>query len=312
MTRLTRLYGLNISSELPLHQQREAPPDAVADISIVVGQPVPRTEEQPHGRVMLDLQADRQYYTVAEQADGYLMRFYSTCDVRLDRDLTTATVHLFPGADPGIAAVLAGGTVLAFVLAMRQEVVLHASAVQVGEVAMAFVGASGMGKSTMAALLCAEGARLITDDLLRLDPLGDDLTCALGATELRLRKSASELSARFEDAPGRRTTGDARDALAARSATTEGLPLRAIVVPGPDHSGTRVHAQVDRLDAMTAFLLLSRFPRLLGWQDEAVLRRQFQQLGEVIDAVPVFVARLPWGPPFPDSLTSHLREAVGV
>lgn len=312
MTCLTRLYGLDISSELPLHQQRQSPEDAVRDLSIIWGESVPHSDEPPPGRLLLDLQADQQYYTATERDDGYLLRFYNTCDVRLDKELTQASVHLFPDADPDIAAVLAGGTVLAFVLAMRRQMVLHASAVQLGDGALAFVGGSGMGKSTMATLLCAGGGRLITDDLLRLDLSGDAPTCSLGATELRLRKSASELAARFGSAPGRRITGDDRDALAATPSTTEALPLRAIVVPAPDHAGERVEPEIKRMDPMTAFLLLSRFPRLLGWEDEETLRVQFQQLGEIIDKVPVFVAHLPWGPPFPESVADDVRAAVGL
>ncbi len=312
MTSLTRLYGLDIQSDFTLHQGRASAPNVRMDVSLVLGKPAVRSDQVPPGRLLLDLRADQQYYTATEIGDGYLMRFYDTCDVRIDGALSRVTFHLFPGADPGIVGVLAGGTVLAFLLSMRGQVVLHASAVQVDLAAVAFVGASGMGKSTMATLMCAEGARLITDDLLRLDLAPEIPTCALGATELRLRKSVGALSDRFDDAPGRRVTDDARDALAATPATTENLPLKAIIVPGPDHSGGREVAEVKRLDAMTSFLLLSRFPRLLGWADEEVLRRQFQQLGDVIDKVPVFVAHMPWGPPFPESVTADVREAVGL
>ncbi|NLE96622.1 MAG: hypothetical protein GX596_01350, partial [Propionibacterium sp.] len=256
-------------------------------------------------------QIDKQYYTAVRDDDGYLLRFYRTCDVRIDETLSRAWVHLYPDADPDIAAVLAGGTVLAFILAMRGEAVLHASAVQVGDDAIAFVGASGMGKSTSATLLCADGAKLITDDLLRLDLSRTPPTCALGATEVRLRKSAGELSERFATTPGRRTTGDLRDAIAAGASTTEDLPLRAIIIPAPDHDG-RAQAFFEQPDPMTAFLLLSRFPRLLGWEDESILRRHFQQLGDLLDTVPVYVARLPWGPPFPDDVAASIRRAVGV
>lgn len=312
MSPITRLYGLAVRSELPLHQDRALPADTPVDLEIVLGEPMARTDETPSGRVLLHLQVDRQYYTATALEDGYLLRFYSTCDVRIDAGLRIATVHLYTDADPAIAAVLAGGTVLAFVLSMRGAPVLHASGVQVGDRALAFVGASGMGKSTMATLMCADGARLITDDLLVLDLDRTPPTCSLGATELRLRKSAGELSTRFQDEPGRRTTGDARDALSVERSETEDLPLAAIVVPLPDHSAERTRPEVERMDAMAAFLLLSRFPRLLGWEDEDILRRQFQQLGDIIDRVPVYLARLPWGPPFPADVASLLREQVGL
>lgn len=311
MTTVTGIYGLAVRSELPLHQDRILPHDTPADLEITVGSPVPSTDDPPSGKVLLHLQVDRQYYTAVETVDGYLLRFYRTCDVDIDKDLRRATVHMFPEGDRDVAAVLVGGTVLAFVLSLRGEAVLHASAVQVGDDAVAFVGASGMGKSTSATLMCADGAKLITDDLLVLDLAATPPTCALGATEVRLRKSAAELADRFAGTPGRRVTGDERDAIAAGAATREGLPLKAIVVPSPDRSG-RTEVVVERSDPMTAFLLLSRFPRLLGWEDEGILKRQFQQLGDLVEKVPVHVARLPWGPPFPDRMAADLRAAIGV
>lgn len=312
MTSVARIYGLTVRSDLPLHQDRPpANPEAV-DLTIIVGDPILQTSDLPPGERLLHLNVDKQYFTACRTDAGFLLRFFGTCDVHLDPALTSATIHPIAGTDPALLAVLAGGTLLAFALAMRGEPVLHASAVQIGESALAFVGSSGMGKSTTATLMCADGALLITDDLLRLDLSRTPPTCSLGATELRLRKAAGDLSDRFAQAPGRRTTGDARDALAIPASTTEDLPLAAIVIPIPDKSSERTGPEVEPLDAMSAFLLLSRFPRLLGWEDEAVLRGQFQQLGDIVDRVPVYIARLPWGPPFPPNLASEVLRQVGL
>jgi hypothetical protein len=109
-----------------------------------------------------------------------------------------------------------------------------------------------------------------------------------------------------------RTTGDARQALAVRPATTEELPLRALVVPVPDHSPSRRTAEVTQLSSKEAMVLLARFPRLLGWQDESVLRAGFHQLADVVDRVPVHVALLPWGPPFPEDLAACVLRATGL
>lgn len=312
MTALTRAYGLTLRSELPLRLERPAAEHSAIDLEIQLGAPTFRREDPPPGRILLHLQASRQFYTGTIADDAYHLRFYGTCDIVLDRGLRRATVHLVDGADPTVVEVLASGTLLAFVLALRGEAVLHASAVQLGDVALAFVGASGMGKSTMATLLCAAGARLITDDLLRLDLTASPPRCALGAAEVRLRKGAGDLAARFAEPPQRRTTGDARDALSVPPTSTEGVPLATIVVPAPVHSPEFRDVSIERLDPKAAFLLLSRFPRLLGWRDEEVLRRQFQQLGEIIDAVPVHVAGLPWGPPFSDGLAEEVARGVGI
>jgi hypothetical protein len=312
MTYVSRLYGLTVRSEVPLHQQRPVPGLAAIDLDIALGAPMAPVHEVPQGRLLLHLQSNKQYYDATEVDDAYLLRFYKTCDIRVDRELEHATVYPVDGADPSVVSVLVAGALFAFVLALRGMPVLHASAVQVGGGTLAFVGGSGMGKSTMATLLCASGALLITDDLLCLDLSRHPPTCELGATELRLRKAAGDLSARFSVAPSRRSTGDARDALATPVAVVEQLPLKAIVVPLPDRSSESTHATIERLHPMDAFLLLSRFPRLLGWHDEKIIRRQFQQLGEIADQVPVHLASLPWGPPFPDGLVEEVLRGVGL
>ena len=61
------------------------------------------------------------------------------------------------------------GAVLAMVLHQRQLLVLHASAVAIGNGAAVFLGRKGQGKSTMAATLFGRGHRLLADDVTAVD-----------------------------------------------------------------------------------------------------------------------------------------------
>jgi len=61
------------------------------------------------------------------------------------------------------------GTVIGAVLHQRARIVLHASAVLVGNKAVLFCGASGAGKSTTAAALNKRGYALVSDDVCALD-----------------------------------------------------------------------------------------------------------------------------------------------
>ncbi|MPV48525.1 hypothetical protein GCG21_00565 [Pseudactinotalea sp. HY160] len=308
-TRLYRLYGLVIDSEIDLHQDR--PATGRADLTVRIGAAMTATTAPPIGRRLLHLEtAESVLATATTTGSGYHLRFYGTCDVEIDRALTTVVTHAVTGADPDTVAVLVSGTVLSFVLAMRREPVLHASAVEVEAGAVAFVGGSGMGKSTMATLLCAAGGRLVTDDVLRVDLRGARPRCYLGGTALRLRKSAAELSALFDTRPARRVTGDGRDALTMAPAVRELLPLAAIVIPVPRHDAPGSRPELVRLDPARALLALLRFPRIVGWEDPDTLDRQLQELGAIVEAVPVHVAGLPWGPPFPDSLAADVLEGV--
>jgi hypothetical protein len=61
------------------------------------------------------------------------------------------------------------GPVLAVLLHQRGYLVLHASSVAVNGLGVGFLGASGQGKSTLAAALHARGHALIADDVIAVD-----------------------------------------------------------------------------------------------------------------------------------------------
>ena len=65
------------------------------------------------------------------------------------------------------------GVVMGELLRQRGLLVLHASAVAVGDSIVAFVGGKKQGKSTLAATLCARGNKLMADDVVAVDFLDD-------------------------------------------------------------------------------------------------------------------------------------------
>jgi hypothetical protein len=84
---------------------------------------------------------------------------------------------------------------LAAVLLQRGKLILHASGASIGGAGVAFVGASGMGKSTTSAALHARGNPVIADDLLGVDVRGAGGPMALPGFPqmLLLPESASAL-----------------------------------------------------------------------------------------------------------------------
>lgn len=307
----SRLYGLVVDSEVELHQNR--PTADAADVTVRLGSRMTAAQERPVGHVLLHYETDeRRLFTATAEESGYRLRFYGTADFVIDSRLSDVVIHAVDGAPQDTLGVLVAGTLLSFLLALRGEPVLHASAVDVDGTAVAFVGSSGMGKSTMATLLCAAGAQLITDDVLRVDLDGPQPRCYLGATALRLRKSAAELAELFAVAPRQRVTGDGRDSLTMTPATVEHLPLAALVIPVPQHDGETSRPELVRLDRKHGLLALLQFPRLVGWEDAEILDRQLQDLGSLVEAVPVYVARLPWGPPFAPTLARDVIAGLGL
>jgi hypothetical protein len=196
--------------------------------------------------------------------------------------------------DRALVAVFVIGTVAAFLLAMAGRLVLHGSVVAAGSLTIGFIGRSGGGKSTIAALCCAAGASLVSDDVIPVDSDGWP-SCLGGWPELRLRQSASSIVQLFPSGVLTRTTADGRYAVQP-AAVSDARPLTALIVARPSPGVSDVVA--SRLTAGEAALVLLRAGRIERWQASADRRRQFDLAMSVASCVPVLAADVPWRLPF--------------
>ncbi len=109
--------------------------------------------------------ADGTTWTQFYRADGgYLVRFPRLADFEVSADADGVTCFPTPEASEATVEHLFLNQVLPLIESRRGKLVFHASAVEVGAVAIAFVAESGRGKSTLAAAFAAAGYRLLTDD----------------------------------------------------------------------------------------------------------------------------------------------------
>lgn len=305
-----RLHGTTVTSDLDLHLPPVTQP-GIPDLTLRRAARPPVEDWEPAaGTVLAHLrEADRSWYLLARTPSGYRLRFAGLCDFDLSGDLRRASWAVVPGADPSVAAILAAGTLIAFRLSMAGHLVLHASAVRVRGRGLAFVGRSGMGKSTMATLMCTDGAALLTDDVARVGFDGDDVFVSPGGPESRLRPAAAPLVDLLDSAAGTRATSDGRTAVSLPSCTDDAARLDAVIVPVP--SRERGDLELSVLTASQALILLGQFPRILGWADPRVLDQQFNLLADLVERVPVHLAVVPWGPPFDPGTPHQLLDALG-
>lgn len=305
-----RAHGYHITSdiELPLPTTDQQSP---SDLFVSAGPAHDVANTPPPGEVLADLVVPdvRAIHTVTRTGTGVHLRYYEFCDFEADQELTRVVGFPHVGVHPGVTAVLASGGVLAVRLMLDGHLVLHASAVNVDGRALAVVGSSGMGKSTVATLMSATGHALISDDVLRVDvSTSDEMLVWPGAVETRLREKAASLAELFAGPSRARTTPDGRLAVMAPEVIEAPLPLGAVIIPLPMRDIPAVDA--TRVTGVAAHLELSRHPRVLGWCERSGQDRQFQLLGDLVERVPVYLAKIPWGPPFSPAVAEQLRSLV--
>lgn len=316
------LHGYVLETDVPLPGYPPAPAGSAAVagdvLRLVHCPPRPPDRTLEPGEVLAELvdPARRQVYRFTRSAEELVLRFGSTADVVTDPLLRSGVARAWPGVDPAVLSVLVPGTVLAARLILDGRLALHASAFQVGSCAVAVVGGSGMGKSTLGALAVLAGHPLVSDDVLRVDLDGDPVVVWPGAAESRLRRSARDVVPHFAASGTVRTTADGRTAVAGAQpvgATPDpaaAMPLACCVVPFPRRDVTAV--SLRRLGAFEALRRLSGFPRVLGWRDTVTSAQQFHLLADLCERVPVVEAAVPWGPPFDPDVIPQLVAALDL
>ena len=304
MTPVHRLHGVSVASALPL--SRRPVPSGAADLEIAVGPPRDVGADPPPGALLAALRLGGEtLYSAVEGSGGYALRVHGLCDFET-ADLRRVVCRPAPDADEETVALVARGAFLAFWLGLHGACVLHASAVDWEGRGVVFAGHSGAGKSTMAAWACRAGARFVSDDLLRLGA-GPEPAWVGSSPELRLRPGAGELAAGMEAAWGSATSVDGRLAVAPPAPAADAGPVAAVVLPRPDREAAAL--SLAPLDPVEAVLALAAFPRL-AWRAGRGAESQFDGVSRLASAVPVFVAGVPWGPPFRREAVEELLDTV--
>ncbi|NNE11581.1 MAG: hypothetical protein HKN41_04965 [Ilumatobacter sp.] len=298
--------GLRIGSEIELR----LPPATSDSIDVELRRsPVEvDTSVPPDGPLLASASVDGDWwYAVVETPAGATVRFNSCAEFTISPTLDSVELRVDPnGVRSHLVPVLFAGTVVAVLLTLRGVTLLHASAVAVDEQALAFIGQSGRGKSTVAALMCNAGAALVTDDVLAVEARGT-ATCVGGASELRLRPNAAPIA--VEHGSSRvGVTVDDRTAFSPGDSVGGELPLAAIVVPTPDREITDM--EIVRLPEHAALFALLAFPRVYGWRRDRELQRDFAVYRDLVAAVPMYAASIPWGPPFDHRVVETLGRLV--
>jgi hypothetical protein len=182
MNHTYRLCGLKLDSDfdLPALPKWDGPADAPADVICRLGE-VPAQLTRPDHVAPVFQTAGPLEYLLNLPGTGRIT-------VRNGNEITVE-----PAADPAasnLSAVLTG-TVQAVLWHQRGLLPLHASVIVIKGSAVALCGHAGVGKSTLAGLLAAQGLGVLADDLCIVDARGsEDVSVLPNSARLQLWRDA--------------------------------------------------------------------------------------------------------------------------
>lgn len=270
-------FGLGIASALRLPEL--LPGDGRADVEIHRSAPVPRHVLPPE-ETMGTLTGPNEWQLSYDDV-GVLT-------VRDGRRIELVPTH---GASSRAIRLTVLGPAMAVVLHQRGFLVLHASVVEIGGLALAFLGESGSGKSTLAAALHARGHRLVADDVAAVRIGADGPEVYAGFPQFKLWPDA--LAALGHDVTLHRRVEPGLEKRA--RALNEGFADRTVLPLARFHTieeGPVV--DLTPLGAQEGFLALVRHAYGIQRLDNVSGIGHFQARADIVRRVPGYRLSRPW------------------
>jgi hypothetical protein len=280
------LFGFEIKSDLPLRRLNAAAGTRGELLVSLAERPLDTPEQEPVSTLVDD--AGRCWYASYELEGGRcLIELPPSGSFLIDPGAGRVVVDRQDGDGELLEHRIASSS-LCVLLALRGDLVLHASAVEVDGRATLFCGPTQRGKSTLARALGEAGYRLLGEDGIAIDQRGDRPTAFPGARGVRSRS---------RDEQGRNRTDLIDDP---GGGAPPPCPVAAIVLLGDRGEALAV----DRLEPSRALALLT--PNLVHSGGRGAIGDAFANLATLLGSVPAFAASLP------DDLNLLSKSARGL
>jgi hypothetical protein len=307
-------YGLDIDSDVPFDElesiRRKHAPVIPGHLRIRISHPRGIAREPENWMLQTSLPNGRPWMWAARHSPGFLLRYVGMADFVIDAkgsEVVLARTEA-PTSRDTIAHLLLD-QILPMVLGLRGIPTLHASAVSTTRGVCAFMGASGVGKSTLAASFGMAGYAVLGDDCVAIKE--DRGFFAIPAYPgLRLwTDSAESMCAEWKDAPAVAHYTRKRRVISAPA--VENFPARPkrlamIYSLVREAEGALTAPEIQPVRPNEAFLQLLSASFMLDITDRLVLTRNLRFIERLLASVPIRRLRIPAG----FSSLPKAREAV--
>jgi hypothetical protein len=225
--------------------------------------------------------------------DYYLLRFPNLADFEVSADGVKVTAFPAPLTDDITIEHLYINQLVPLALSRQGKPAFHASVVTVEGGAVAFLGKTGMGKSTLAASFALDEAQFLTDDALIVDESGETCRALPSHASLRLWDDSvdaligDEASAAGAISYSSKTRLLAGDGLSHRD---EPVPLLAAYLLKSGETDTPAIRPLAGAERHMAWVENSF---LLDIEDRELLARHFDWTHRIASVVPTFALDYP-------------------
>lgn len=206
------------------------------------------------------------------------------------------------------------GPVLGFLLRLRGVPCLHASAVAFGDSAVGFAGSEGAGKSTTAAALARRGHAVISDDIVALMERDGSFFALPAYPYLSLwPASVKMLYGAEKNLPSFSANYDKRQLLLAENRLRfqeKPMALGAVFLVG-QRVADPAAPFVETLPARENLVSLVASSYATNLLDKEMRAREFEMLGRLVAAVPVWRVRPHQDPAKIEDLCNVIEERCG-
>ncbi len=165
--------------------------ERIIDYRVLEVQPQAKLRVTPFHRYTFE---DGSVWTEFYRTDtGYLLRFPGLADFDVSADGTAVVAHPAEGGDPATVEHLFVNQLVPLALSRQGRPTFHASVVTVPGGAVAFLGRTGMGKSTLAASFALNESAFLTDDALLVEEIDNGCLALPSHASLRLWQDSARI-----------------------------------------------------------------------------------------------------------------------